>query len=94
MHLNCCKAFVTVLHHIPASKWERYGLDEWTVQWISNWSGGHWQRVVSVQVEAPQRSILGPALLIIISDQDGTIQCTLCKSAGDTKLSGALMEHK
>ncbi|CAM5110903.1 unnamed protein product [Natator depressus] len=71
IYLDFSKAFDMVSHSILASKFKKYGLDEWTIRWIESWLDRQAQRIAidgsmsswqPVSSGVPEGSVVGPVL--------------------------------
>lgn len=82
VYLNFSKTFDTFFHKILTEKVLLYELDKQTMRWVENWMNGQAQRVVT----SGMKSSWSPVLFnIFISHQDDGPECSLNKTADDTK---------
>lgn len=99
-------AFDTVLYNILVPELEKHGFHRWTSWWMRNWFDGHTERVVVNGSMCKWRPVTGGVLRAHYWDQHsltslpgtwtvgssacGRHKCSLGKSAGDTRLCGAI----
>jgi len=105
IHLDFCKAFDMLPHHILLSKLERYGFERWTVWWIRKWLAGCSQCSVVINGSVSEwllgmlgvthGLVLGLELInIFINDINDETKCILRKSADDTSWAVQLIPWK
>jgi len=98
IHIDFCKVFNMVPHHVLTSKLERPRFTDWTIRRIKNWLNGHSQRVVINQYMpkwrvgnewCPPGVCLGTSAPQQLYQLDKGIECTFSKSLDDTMLNAA-----
>ena len=94
--LDFSKTFDKILHHRLLVKLAAHGIEGKVANWIESWLSGRLQLVyingssskwLPVSSEVPQRSVLGPLLLLIVIND---LACKICswiyKFADHTKI--------
>ena len=90
------KAFDTVDHNILLNKLKAIGLDDLLTSWFSSYLKNRFQKTevdgmfsdpMVVPCRVPQRSILGPLLLLIyVNDMEAAVSCRIILYADDSAL--------